>query len=132
LVRKYLSIEKIRYGEQFQFEIEVAEDCLMQPVPAFSIQPLVENAIKYAVDSQLEPVTIKVNIRRDNQTLKIKVIDDGPGLIKGHSTGLGLALQNIANRLENLYGGAAKLTLQNGDNKGVVVVLKIPMSSLKD
>ncbi len=129
LVKKYLSIEKIRYGEQFQFQINCDEECLSQSLPSFSIQPLVENAFKYAVDTQFEPVVIVVIAKIENHFLKIKVIDDGPGISKTPSSGMGMALQNIESRIKNLYGARGELTLVNGDSKGAIASLQIPIKN---
>ena len=127
LVNHYIFIEKIRYGDSFEFQISLEPGCEQLWVPSFSIQPLVENAIKHAVDAQFEPVSIQVQVSRHHQHLRIAVCDDGPGLSNHHKGGLGMAMQNIENRLKNLYGDLGQLTLKNGDSKGAVALLQIPI-----
>lgn len=137
LVNHYIAIEKMRYGDRFDYQISVDAGCAQCPVPSFSIQPLVENVMKHAVDAQFEPVSIAVQIRMTAQALLITVTDDGPGLARPVAAqpgaGMGLALQNIASRLTNLYGDAAQLTLTNAatsaGNTGAVARLHIPLQA---
>ncbi len=127
LVEHYIHLEKMRYGDRFEFKLAVAAGCALLKVPAFSIQPLVENAIKHAVDAQFEPVTIQVAATSTEQQLVITVTDNGPGLSGHGSSGLGIAMQNIENRLKNLYGNEGCLTLKNADPKGAMAMLHIPI-----
>jgi signal transduction histidine kinase len=127
LVEHYIHLEKMRYGDRFEFKLAVAAGCALLKVPAFSIQPLVENAIKHAVDAQFEPVTIQVAATSTEQQLVITVTDNGPGLSGHGSSGLGIAMQNIENRLKNLYGNEGCLTLKNAGPKGAMAMLHIPI-----
>lgn len=128
LVKHYICIEHMRYGDRFEFTIVQEQDCEQFCVPSFSIQPLVENAIKHAVDAQFDPVTIQVTIRQTALFLLISVADNGPGLAKNaEDSGLGMAMQNIANRLRNLYGNSGLLTLKNGSDQGAIAMLQIPI-----
>jgi len=132
IAEKYLLIEKIRYGEQFEYQISIEPQCNELLIPPFSVQPLVENAIKHAVDSQFDPVLIVVDVRidNDNDNLVIEVLDDGPGLTKQSlSTGLGMALKNIKGRLQLLYGEESGLTLKKRKDKGTVASINIPIQS---
>jgi sensor histidine kinase YesM len=65
--------------------------------------------------------------KKNNGMLEIKVIDDGPGIAKNSLLGLGIAIQNIENRLKNLYGSQSKLMLVNADIKGAVAMIQIPL-----
>jgi len=130
IVEKYLFIEKIRYGEQFNYTLKIAPECNNLLIPPFSVQPLVENTIKHAVDAQFEPVNILINVQNVEQNLIIEVIDDGPGLSMQSSTlGLGIALNNIKNRLTLLYGEMSQLTLINNQIKGITATINIPLLS---
>lgn len=129
LVNHYIFIEKIRYGDNFEFQITIEPGCEQVLVPSFSIQPLVENAIKHAVDAQFEPVLIQVHVSRQHRHLIIAVRDDGPGLSNQHAGGLGMAMQNIENRLKNLYGDLGQLTLKNADHKGAIALLHLPIQA---
>jgi hypothetical protein len=128
IVEKYLLIEKIRYSEQFDYQIHIDPACQSVMIPPFSVQPLVENAIKHAVDSQFDPVLIVVNVKIVNNQLLIEVLDDGPGLNKqSQSTGLGIAMKNIKSRLSILYGQSSELVLKNRATKGAMAVINIPL-----
>lgn len=127
LVENYISIEKIRYGDHLTYKISVEDGCEEYSVPSFSIQPLVENAIKYAVDTQLEPACISITIWKNDVLLVLEVKDDGPGLLDTQSDGLGMAMHNIENRLKHLYGNKGKLTLKNSPHGGAIATIEIPL-----
>lgn len=140
LVGHYLALEKMRYGDRFDCQVSLEDGCAQLPVPSFCIQPLVENAIKHAVDAQFAPVSIRVQIHTTEQSLLISVTDDGPGLARPVSasaspvigSGMGIALQNIASRLTHLYGTAARFSLSNvtapAGKTGALARLQIPLS----
>ena len=120
----YLAIEKIRFADRLQVIKSVPDDCLDIEVPSFSLQPLVENAIKHAVSGTSEPVTIRIEVSRTNGTLQVAIADDGPGLGETVTPGVGLA--NVQSRLKHLFGDAASVDLRNGDNGGTRVALLLP------
>ena len=129
IAENYLLIEKIRYGEQFDYRIELDPSCRGHMIPPFSLQPLVENAIKHAVDAQFEPVHIMVKLVRGKDKIQLQVLDDGPGLGRqSQSAGLGMALKNIQSRLVLLYGNTGELTLENRQDKGTVASISIPLA----
>jgi len=128
IAEKYLCIEKIRYTNQFTYHIELDSNCSGIQIPPFSVQPLIENAIKHAVDAQFEPVVIELNVSVENKQLIIEVRDDGPGLGKqNNALGLGLALKNIKSRLLLLYGEDSHLELKNREPKGTIAKINIPL-----
>lgn len=130
LARTYLKIEQVRFGERFTFNLDVDDTLLEYPIPPFSIQPLVENAVKYSVDSQLEPAHIVVSVHRRDDSVEITVTDNGPGLhANDKSEGLGMALGNIRDRLEKLYDGQASLHLTAASLRGTLATLQIPWRS---
>jgi len=128
IVKKYLSIEKVRYGDQFDYVIEISPECLSLSIPPFSVQPLVENVIKHAVDSQFKPVFLSVSVSIIDNQLLIQVLDDGPGISQQPSShGLGIALKNIKDRLQILYGKESELKLENRPDKGTTASILIPL-----
>lgn len=128
ITEKYLLIEKVRYGDQFDYKINVELGSKTFLIPPFSIQPLVENVIKHAVDAQFEPVLIQIEVKGKGNRLCVHVLDDGPGLEnKNMPAGLGIALKNIESRLINLYGKSSQLTLKNRADKGAEVMILIPI-----
>lgn len=129
LVRNYITIEKIRHGDHLNYNINIQDGCEELSVPSFSIQPLVENAIKFAVDTQLEPAQIDINIWKTDKLLMLEVKDNGLGLLDAPSNGLGMAMNNIESRLKHLYGDQGKLTLKNLQDAGAVATVIIPLNT---
>ena len=126
LAETYLSIEKIRHGDRLHYSLDIAPELLSHPVPPFSLQPLVENAVKYSVDFQLQQACLSVRAEHLEGQLKIYVVDNGPGPQGSASGGLGLATDNIRERLSRLYGDQASLQLHQASPQGCEAVLSLP------
>lgn len=116
--RLYLNIERARFGERLIVDEQVDEAAKLRPVPALLLQPLVENAVKHGLGRTEAPCRIVISAVAMNRGLKLSVTDDGPGF---ESTDLavilprGIGLQNVAKRLEAMYGRRAEFTiLKNG------------------
>ncbi|MBL7955916.1 MAG: hypothetical protein JNJ91_12825 [Flavobacteriales bacterium] len=97
-------------------------------VPSMILQPLAENAIKHGLDSQDEGVEIIVTAKRMNGSLILSVVDDGHGcpdvekaLLRG-----GIGLQNVRERLRNLYGERGNMHASSPDPGGFRVDLHFP------
>jgi sensor histidine kinase YesM len=88
------------------------------------LQPIVENAIRHGIGRSSAAGRIEIVARRVNETLQIKVQDDGPGL--SSSTGRGIGLANTRARLEQLYGDAAQLSVESGEAGGAVATMVLP------
>ena len=125
VVCNYLAIEKARYGERLSYEIEIDPELHGLQLPPFSLQPLVENVVKHAVDGQFEPVSLRLKAVVNDSKLVIHVTDDGPGLTASKD-GLGMATKNIRERLERLYGSDASLTFQTNELGGLTATLIVP------
>ncbi len=127
LAHTYLKIESVRHGERLDFSVDVDQSLHDHPIPPFSLQPLVENAIKYSVDSQLQKAEIALTARRSSDSLQIVVSDNGPGpQLANRKDGLGLALNNIRDRLDKLYGDSGSLRLETAKEGGALATLTIP------
>lgn len=121
LVRNYLEIEQIRFGNRLKFSIDVDPDLLEVEIPMFMLQPLVENAIKHGV-SKIEGegnIILKIN-KKDNGIL-ISVQDNGPdfpeGLVSGHG------LQTVYDLLRFSYGDKAEISWHNQPNKEITIYI---------
>ncbi len=130
LVRTYLEIEKIRFGERLRANVECDPSISEAQVPPFLLQPLVENAVKHGIAQTERPVEISVAVRRISAGLEFTVRDTGPGcpnLPLTETDGRGLALTR--RRLENLYPGQYLLSLRNLEPRGFEACLRIPERS---
>ncbi|HWA59524.1 MAG TPA: histidine kinase [Gemmatimonadales bacterium] len=126
-LRRYLEIEEIRFEDRLRvrFEIDPAlEECL---VPNLILQPLVENAVRHAVEPSLAAGVVTVRARDDQGTLELAVLDDGPGVAGGPGGGNGIGLATTRARLEGLYGERGVLTLTPRDEGGLAVLVRIPL-----
>jgi LytS/YehU family sensor histidine kinase len=117
----YLEIERARFGERLRYELDVPAELAAHEVPAFAIQTLVENSVKYAVSPRMEGATIWVAARVEGKRLAISVRDDGPGFtgtpwLPGHG------LDSLRARLLALYGDRARLS-----PVGSVVTIEVPL-----
>lgn len=139
-LKLYLDIERMRFEERLRtvFSIDpAAADAL---IPSFLLQPLVENAVKYAVSPQEEGARISLSAQLVGPRVRLTVSDTGPGLrarparatvsaaMKGAgntvSTGVGLA--NIRDRLAQAYGGEHLFDIRTPPEGGFTVVIEIP------
>ena len=128
---KYLAIEQIRYGERLAVYFDVNPDVLDATVPNMILQPLVENAVRYAISPRAAGGSIEINARRENDLLCIRVRDDGQSLGKSEQIDFteGVGLSNTRARLRHLYGEAHNFTLSLASNGGLAVNLELPFKN---
>ncbi|MBK5264791.1 MAG: histidine kinase [Alphaproteobacteria bacterium] len=128
-LKLYLEIEKMRFEDRLRtvFDIDpaVARACL----PSLLLQPLVENAIKYAVTPKEEGADISVTAQPAGENVRIIVSDTGPGLNEAEfdptlSTGVGLA--NIRDRLFQAFGERQSLETRSMPGGGFSVIIEMP------
>ena len=121
---KYLAIMRVRYGERVRYEFQIAQDALSACVPALLLQPLVENAVKYAIEPSPERGKIDIHARRDGNFLRLRVADTGPGIAPAAPLKEGIGLSSTRARLRELYGEQGSLEIDN--ESGFIVKIKIP------
>jgi len=124
LLELYLSIEKVRFGERLKVDIDVSSDTLNAKVPAMLLQPIVENAIKYAIEPKKEPGLIQVNAWLIDNRLVIRISDDGPGKVQ--NKGLGIGIKNTKERLNNMFSGDFEVSLESNQKQGATVLISFP------
>ena len=127
LVGRYLEIEQVRFADRLRVCYAVAADARAALVPALLLQPLVENAVRYAVAPREEGGTLAIEARRDGDRLLVSVADDGPGLPAGAAP-RGIGLRNVRERLEQLYGDAHQLRLAEAAGGGLQVTIALPFA----
>lgn len=146
-LKLYLDIERMRFEERLRTEFRVEAPATKGLLPSLLLQPLVENAIKYAVSTQEEGAKISITARLIGQRLRITVADTGPGLQNARSstnlpgsiaggvgvvssTGVGLA--NIRDRLAQAYGDDHVFEIRTPAQGGFTVVIEIPFEAVED
>jgi LytS/YehU family sensor histidine kinase len=115
-IRKYLDIEKVRFGTKLQYTFTIDEACLDCEIPVMILQPLYENAVKHGVYESTGEVTVQTTTRSVNGYLEILITNDfEPGAPSRKGTGIGLA--NIRERMKLIYKDEQLLTTQVKGNK---------------
>jgi LytS/YehU family sensor histidine kinase len=130
LQRLYLDIEAVRFPERLRSVFDLPPALADARVPGMILQPLVENSVKYAVSAVTRPVTITIAAREELDALVITVSDDGPGVPKGASYGLGIGLANVRDRLQARFGPAVGFVSGAG-NGGYRTEIRIPLTRIE-
>jgi two-component system, LytTR family, sensor kinase len=127
IVQAYLEIESLRLRDRLRFEITASKQARQAMIPVLSVQPLVENAIKHGISRLTSKGLVRVRAEEADGMLQIQVHDNGPGLdSNGVTSGLGVGLENVRQRLALCYGASADLILDS-DGQGAVATLSIPL-----
>lgn len=137
-LKLYLDIELMRFEERLRTEFRVDDAVRSALMPSLLLQPLVENAIKYAVSPLEYGAEITIEAQLVGSMLRVTVSDTGPGLQPGtdpstvfgassDSTGIGLA--NIRDRLAQAYGENQRFDISNRPEGGFQVVLELPFEA---
>lgn len=130
LIQNYLEIERARFEERLEIEIDVSPDLKNLRVPSLVLQPLVENAVKHGISQKKAGGKVKISARIEASNLILEVADTGAGI---HVANLkrGIGLSNVENRLKNRFGAAAELKLESEIGMGATVKVKMPVQAAK-
>ena len=126
MLENYLEIESVRFGERLVPAISLPDDLGDAQVPPFLLQPLVENAVKYAVAPSRTPVTVRIAARENGGRLELEVCDTGAG-VPETSSGTGVGLANVRERLRLSFGDRGEMNAER-DDVGFRVVLAMPLT----
>lgn len=124
-VMTYLEIQRARFGERLQLEVDVDDDVLETQVPALVLQPLIENSVRHGIAPRKEGGTIRLSASRRGDMTVIRIEDDGAGMPL-QTLSIGLGLSNTAARLRQLYGSRQKLAYRSRSGNGFEVELLVP------
>jgi two-component system, LytTR family, sensor kinase len=130
ILDSYLAIEKIRFHERLNVEIDISKDCEKCRVLPFCLQILAENAIKHGIGKQKKGGFIKISGNREENTLILKVINSGTlsEIPETSEENNGIGLENLRKRLKINFGENAIFTIQQIDNE-VVSIISFPLES---
>lgn len=147
ILKNYLFIQQVRYGERLTVNINIPEYLEQRLVPKLSLQNIVENSIKYALENMLKPCVIHVWAEEHAEDYCIFVEDNGPGIegvslnqtesasaepagensMEKECAGLGIGLRNLQGRLRLLFPEGSGLQITNtGHGTLTVIVIRKP------
>jgi two-component system LytT family sensor kinase len=134
-IRRYLSIEQLRFGHRLRVHVDVPEALRRAAVPPFLLQPLVENALRHGVLPERAGGSIAVRAAAHGSGLTLAIVDDGGGLSddweRRAASGIGIASTRA--RLAHLYGSEAELCVERRDGvRGVEARVRIPLRLLAE
>ncbi len=140
-LKLYLDIERTRFEERLRATFEIEPEAMTARLPSLILQPIIENAVKYAVTPAEDGADIEVDVRVVPQPggprLIITVADTGPGIdfaaLQGEApvttSGTGVGLPNIRDRLAQAYGDDHRFELEPNDPHGLIVLIDIPFQT---
>lgn len=138
-VHMYVRLEQARYGERIQLEEFLSPEFMAQLVPVFSVQPLVENAIRHGLSCKKGGGTIRIEAHVQDGAMNLWITDDGMGIppekmgsllqqdvvnVTQGSTGIGL--KNVHFRLQHLYGTEYGLEVHCNEPQGTKIIMRLP------
>ena len=125
IIRQFLDIEKMRFGDNLTVEYFIDDDLTHNNIPPMLIQPVVENAVKYGSDGKGK-INVNISITRKGKNLIICISDNGSQVVS-HQLLLekqGTGIRNVNRRLKSLYNNQLQF-LQNSP-QGLKVIIEIP------
>ncbi len=139
ILKEYTHIQKVRYGDRVNFIISLETDISNITLPVFTLQPLVENAIKYGIEPKEEGGTVSLSIRSENDRIVIRIKDDGNGMSKkklsdilteseniGTEQSAGIGIANVMRRLKIAFKGKALFSIKSNEEEGTSIMIILP------
>lgn len=131
---RYLDIERIRFSDRMTVSVRVSPECWDARMPSLLLQPLVENAVKFAVARSARGAAIEVDARREGEWLLVSVADDGPGPpsaqppedARSPQVRGGVGLSNTRERLRAVYGDRQAVRAMPRTPHGFIAEVQIP------
>ncbi len=126
-IQDYLELEKARFGERLRVEQTISVD--HAEIPCFTLQLLIENAIKHGASPKIGTTSIHILALQQGDRVQIQVSDDGVGMPKNtlaHILEKGYGLRNLIDRLNILYASEFSWHIESEFQKGTVVSLQLP------
>lgn len=140
-VKNYLLIQHMKYGDKFEYTMEVQPEILGNHIRKLTLQPLVENALHHGIQNQSGKGTISITGRAEGQRLVFEVRDTGAGMSRGRLEQVrksmeqregyqevSFGLRNVYSRLKLYYKGQAGLEIDSELGKGTMVRVYLPVN----
>lgn len=125
LVQSYLDIEKIRFNDRLNFNIEVAEELNSIQIPPLIIQTLVENAVIHGISPKKKGGRISVSAKRKDKNVEIQIKDDGTGINENFRSS-GFGIYGVRERLKLFYKDSAQFIINSQENIGTEINMVLP------
>ena len=125
-VNAYLRIELARFAGRLDVEIDIPEELLHLQLPAFTLQPIVENAIKYGISQMIDPGRITISARREKDQLTI-VVEDSAGLYNPAPENSGMGMNLVDRRIKIRYGDSFGIAVTCKPEQWTRVAIRLPV-----
>ncbi|NLW56926.1 MAG: sensor histidine kinase [Firmicutes bacterium] len=142
ILENYITIQKIRFEERLNFTIKVEEELNSCLIPKLTLQPIVENAVNYGLESKTGVCQIEVRMIKTGDLVEISVEDNGPGMEPGYwerlaqglvkTRGTGIGLKNIDDRIKMIYGDEYGIRVDSELGVGTKVSIFFPFTTHKE
>jgi two-component system LytT family sensor kinase len=129
-VRSYLEIEKARFADRLTVETEVAPELLALRLPTFTLQPLIENAIKHGLSKTPNPGKARIRAFREDGVVRIDVEDDAGAWVEPDFRKDGLGMRIVDKRIKNLHGDAYGISVSCVPSELTRVTVRLPAAGL--
>ena len=145
-IDSYLNLQRLRYDDSFDTEVDIDADALYLGVPKFTLQPLVENALLHGLKENSLSGLIAIRAYCENKTLVLTVSDNGSGMSAqtleklvqhirkedSSSADFGIGMQNVQARINLLFGSDYGITVESTPSCGTTVTVRIPAIAKKE
>lgn len=139
IVRDYLNVQSYRFGDRISFTCLVPDEVMDYVMPAFLLQPLIENSIIHGLEAQEGKGNLNLVIQKDEKWLYFQVSDDGKGMSQEQVEELmaqcrlsdsrqAIGLKNVYRRLQLLYGEQCLFKMKSGPDAGTEISFRIPLT----
>lgn len=126
-VDAYLTLQQMRIGPRMTWNISVDPAAAAAKVPTMLLQPIVENAVRYGIESRRSSGNVDVKILRDSDRIRMTVSNSAPEATAASAPqGLGVALTNIRERLQLRYGDRSRIDFIKGNDLSARVIVEVP------
>lgn len=136
IVRSYVTIQQYRFEDRLEFELDVPQALLGRPLPKLTLQPLLENAIHYALEPTIDPCHITIRGREESDFLLLTVEDTGAGMAPDtlerlrsgqlQTKGKGIGLLNIDERIKLAFGEQYGIRIESEPGQGTRITIALP------
>lgn len=131
MIQDYIALEKIRYGNKLDLDIQLPEKTNNLFIAPLLLLPLIENCFKHGTSSMLEQPWISLHITIRDTQMQMKLVNGKASTAEEKKNNTGIGIQNVKKRLNLLYPGKNSLAITN-EEEVFIVNLKIELEQKKE